>query len=151
MVLCGVFKVLRAIADDHCDGLTPVSVFDVSFLVPPLGVWLVMMGVVVPLAVAEVMWTVPVWGIFDAAVILSFTIQVLYRISSGEGPLSATRQVFYEILEGRRWRQLVMQVGAVSFVAGLAYLHWSIPLLLILPLVSFLAASCRNKEREAEL
>ena len=151
MVLCGIFKILRAIADGQSDGLTPVSVFDASFLVPPLGVWLAFVGVVVPIAIAEVAWSVPIWGVFDIAVVLSFTVQVLYRISSGEGPMSATRQVFHETLSGRRWRQFVMQVLSVSFVAGLAYLHWSISLLLILPLVCFLAASCRNKEREAEL
>lgn len=151
MVLCGIFKILRAIAAGQSDGLTPVSVFDASFLVPPLGVWLTFVGVVVLIAIAEVAWSVPIWGVFDVAVVLSFTVQVLYRISSGEGPMSAIRQVFHETLSGRRWRQLVMQVFAVSLVAGLAYLHWSIPLLLILPLVSFLAASCRNKEREVEL
>ena len=151
MVLCGIFKVLRAIADGQSDGLTPIAIFDESFLVPPLGVWLAFMGVVVPIAIAEVVWTVPIWGVFDAAVVLSFTTQVLYRISLREGPMSATRQVFYEILEGRRWRQLVMQVLAMSFVSGLAYIHWSIPLLLILPLVSFLAVSCRDQEKDAEL
>ena len=151
MVLCGIFKVLCAISDGQCDGLTPFSVFDSSFLVPPLGVWLACMGVVVPIAIAEVAWDIPIWGVFDAAVVLSFTLQILYRISLGEGPMSATRQVFHETLEGRRWRQLVMQVLSVSFVAGLAYLHWSIPLLLILPLVSFLAVSCCSKESEVEL
>ena len=151
MVLCGIFKVLRAIADGQSDGMTPASVFDEAFLVPPLGVWFAFMGVAVPIAIAEVVWNVPIWGVFDVAVVLSFTIQVLYRISSGEGSMSATRQVFYEILEGRRWRQLVMQVIAISFVSSLAYIHWSIPLLLILPLVSFLAASCRNKEKDVEL
>ena len=151
MVLCGIFKILRAIAAGQSDGLTPVSVFDASFLVPPLGVWLACMGVVVPIAIAEVVWSVPIWGVFDVAAVLSFTIQVTYRISSGEGPMLATRQVFYETLAGKRWRQLVMQVLSISFVAGLVYLHWSIPLLLILPLVGFLAASCRHKDNDEEL
>jgi len=151
MVLCGIFKVLRAIADGQSDGLTPTSIFDESFLVPPLGVWFAFIGVAVPVALVEVVWDVPFWGVFDAAVVLSFTMQVLYRISSGEGSMSATRQVFYEILAGRRWRHLVMQVLAISFVSSLAYIHWSIPLLLILPLVSFLAASCRDKEKDVEL
>ncbi len=151
MVLCGIFKVLRAIVDGQSDGLTPVSVFDASFLVPPLGVWLACMGVVVPIAIAEVAWSVPIWGVFDVAVVLSFTVQVLYRISSGEGPMSATRQVFHETLSGRRWRQFVMQVLSVSFVAGLAYIHWSIPLVLILPLVVFLVVSCRHAESDVVL
>jgi len=151
MVLCGIFKVLRAIADGQSDGLTPVAIFDESLFGPSFCVWLAFMGVVVPIAIAEVVWDVPVWGVFDAVVVLSFTIQVLYRISSGEGSMSATRQVFCEILGGRRWRQLVMQVIAISFVSSLAYVHWSIPLLLILPLVSFLAASCRDKEGDVEL